>query len=210
MDMSLVGDEPLLIRLFSSKGTSATSHYFAMDWMSVWVDIALGLLIAGAVAAWVPSSVFERLFFSAHPLLAAVWGPLIGPLIAVVTFVCIVGNVPLAAVLWNGGISFGGVISFIFADLIIFPILRIYYKNYGLKMAAFLFATFYGAMVGAGSFVEALFALLHLTPTVRNAIILEPHITLNYTSVLNIIFLIFAAALIWRFLRTGGPTMMKK
>ena len=116
---------------------------------------------------------------------------------------------PLAAVLWNGGISFGGVISFIFADLIVFPILRIYHKYYGLKMAAFLFGTFYVAMVGAGYLVEIIFAILHLTPEARNVVVMNPSITLNYTSVLNIVFLAIAAALVWRFLRTGGPMMLK-
>ena len=208
-DMSVQGDGSTFQKLLSKEGKTATSHFFVMDWASVWTDIVLGLLIAGAVAAWVPSSFFEKFFFTSHPLLSAIWGPLIGPIIAVVSFVCSVGNVPLAAVLWNGGISFGGVVSFIFADLIVFPILRIYYKYYGFKMAAFLFGTFYVAMVGAGYLVEIIFAILHLTPQARNAIILDPSITLNYTSVLNIIFLLLASALVWRFLRTGGPKMLK-
>lgn len=208
-DMSVKGDASVFKKLFSKEGKTATSHFFVMDWASVWFDIVLGLLIAGAVAAWVPESFFEKFFLTSHPVLSAIWGPLVGPLIAVVSFVCSIGNVPLAAVLWNGGISFGGVISFIFADLIVFPILRIYYKYYGFKMAAFLFGTFYVAMVGAGYLVEIIFAVLHLTPEARNAIVLDPSITLNYTSVLNVVFLIVAAALVWRFLRTGGPMMLK-
>ena len=135
--------------------------------------------------------------------------PLIGPLIAVMSFVCSVGNVPLAAVLWNGGISFGGVVAFIFADLIVLPILRIYKKYYGMKMAAFLFVTFYAAMTLAGYAVEILFALFHLTPHIRNATVLEPGITFNYTSLLNIVFLLVSTALVWRFLRTGGPKMLR-
>jgi uncharacterized membrane protein YraQ (UPF0718 family) len=190
-------------------GITATSHFFVMDWVSIWTDIVLGLLIAGALAAWVPQHVWQAIFFVKHPLLADVWGPLIGPLIAVVSFVCSIGNVPLAAVLWNGGISFGGVISFIFADLIIIPIVRIYAKYYGWKMAGFLFLTFYAAMAGAGYVVEALFALLHLTPHFRNAKVLDAVVSWNYTSILNIIFLLIAAGLVWRFLRTGGPMMLK-
>jgi len=85
------------------------------------VDIALGLLIAGALAAWVPNSFWNAFFFSNNPTIAKIEGPLVGPLVAVFSFVCSVGNVPLAAVLWRGGISFGGVVSFIFADLIIRP-----------------------------------------------------------------------------------------
>jgi uncharacterized membrane protein YraQ (UPF0718 family) len=208
-DMAVKGNAPLFKKLTSEEGKTATSHFYVMDWASVWKDLVIGLLIAGAVAAWVPESFFQKLFITSHPLLSAIWGPLIGPLIAVVSFVCSVGNIPLAAVLWNGGISFGGVVAFIFADLIVFPILRIYKKYYGMKMAAFLFITFYVAMVGAGYIVEFIFWLLHITPTLRNAKILEPSITLNYTSVLNIIFLLISTALVWRFLRTGGPKMLR-
>ncbi len=209
MDMSLTSPGSIWQKLKSDQGKTATSHYFVMDWMSVWVDIVLGLLIAGAIAAWVPESWFEKFFFTAHPLVSAVWGPLIGPLIAVISFVCSVGNIPLAAVLWNSGISFGGVISFIFADLIIFPILRIYYKYYGLKMATYIFGIFYIAMAGAGYLVEIIFAILHLTPHDRNAMVINQSITLNYTSYLNILFLILAGWLVLRFLRTGGPMMLK-
>ncbi|MEI7682697.1 MAG: permease [Candidatus Saccharibacteria bacterium] len=208
-DMAVGGNKSVFKKLLSSDGKTATSHFYVMDWASVWVDLAVGLLIAGAVAAWVPSEFFQKLFITSHPLLSALWGPIVGPLIAIVSFVCSVGNVPLAAVLWNGGISFGGVVAFIFADLIVFPILRIYKKYYGAKMAIFLFVTFYIAMVAAGYFVELVFWLLHLTPTIRNAKILEPSITLNYTSVLNIIFLLISTALVWRFLCTGGPKMLK-
>jgi uncharacterized membrane protein YraQ (UPF0718 family) len=209
-DMSVNGKGTILQKLLSSDGKTATSHFFVMDWASVWTDIVLGLLIAGAIAAWVPASFFQSFFFTSHPLVSAIWGPLVGPLIAVVSFVCSVGNVPLAAVLWNGGISFGGVVSFIFADLIVFPILRIYYKYYGFKMAVFLFGTFYVAMATAGYMVEIIFALLHLTPSSRNARVLDPSISFNYTSVLNIIFLVVAVALVWRFLKTGGPKMLRK
>jgi uncharacterized protein len=104
-----------------------------MDWASVWMDIVGGLLIAGALAAWVPHEFWQGFFLTDHPLLAKLWGPLIGPLVAVVSFVCSVGNIPLAAVLWNNGISFGGVIAFIFADLIVLPILDIYRRYYGTK-----------------------------------------------------------------------------
>jgi uncharacterized membrane protein YraQ (UPF0718 family) len=208
-DMSVEGNTSTLKKLTSDEGRTATSHFYVMDWASVWTDIVIGLLIAGAVAAWVPDSFFQKFFLTSHPLLSAIWGPLVGPFIAVVSFVCSVGNVPLAAVLWNGGISFGGVVSFIFADLIVFPILRIYKKYYGFKMAAFLFVTFYTAMVGAGYLVEILFWALRITPTVRNATVLGPSITLNYTTVLNIIFLLISTALVWRFLRTGGPKMLR-
>src|ERR1019366_171495 len=129
-----------------------------------------------ALAAWVPQSWWKAIFFTGNHTLALIWGPVIGPLIAVLSFVCSVGNVPLAAVLWNGGISFGGVVAFIFADLIIFPILKIYKKYYGMKMALFLLGTMYVAMAIAGYMVEGIFAILRLTPTTRNAKVLETHL----------------------------------
>src|SRR5204862_3498460 len=128
------------------------------------IDIAGGLLIAGALAAWVPDSFWRSFFFVQHPLVAKIWGPLIGPVVAVASFTCSVGNVPLAAVLWNGGISFGGVASFIFGDLIILPILNIYRKYYGGRMTAFLAVTFYLAMVSAALVVEGLFQALGWVP----------------------------------------------
>src|SRR5439155_26554210 len=127
--------------------------------------------------------------------LAAVWGPFIGPLISVVSFVCSIGNVPLAAVLWNGGISFGGVIAFIFADLIVLPILNIYRKYYGWRMTVFMAVTFYLAMASTALIVEGFFGLLGLIPHDRAALIVEASISLNYTTVLNIAFLALAAVL---------------
>ena len=144
-----------------------------------------------------------------HPLLAKLWGPLIGPLVAVISFVCSVGNIPLAAVLWNGGISFGGAIAFIFADLIILPILNIYRKYYGWKMAAFLFATFYAAMAGAALIVELIFDALGLVPAARNARVVDASISWNYTTWLNIAFLVLAGLLVWRFFTTGGLAMLR-
>ena len=208
-DMAVSGNRSVWQKLKSSEGRTATSHFFVMDWSSIWTDIALGLLIAGALAAWVPPGWWQALFLSDHHTWSLIWGPIVGPLIAVLSFVCSIGNVPLAAVLWNGGISFGGVISFIFADLIVLPIVRIYAKYYGWKMAGFLFVTFYAAMAAAGYIVEGVFAVLHLTPQLRNAKVLEAGISWNYTTMLNIIFLVIAAALVWRFLRTGGPAMLR-
>lgn len=208
MDMS-VTEGTLWQRITSDKGFTAISHYFVMDWAAVWLDIAGGLLIAGALAAWVPAEFWQTFFVVDHPLLASLWGPIIGPLVAVISFVCSVGNIPLAAVLWNGGISFGGVIAFIFADLIILPILNIYRKYYGLKMAGFLFATFYASMAGAALVVELIFAALGVVPAQRNARVVEAHLTWNYTTWLNIVFLALAGLLVWRFLKTGGPAMLR-
>jgi uncharacterized protein len=208
MDMS-VTQGSLWRRLTSAKGMTAISHYYWMDWASVWFDIALGLLIAGALAAWVPHDVWARVFDTDHPTTAKIIGPLIGPLIAVVSFVCSVGNVPLAAVLWNGGASFGDVVAFIFADLIILPILDIYRRYYGVKVAAILAAIFYAAMIGAGYVVELLFSVLHLVPATRSAMVVSDAISWNYTTWLDIIAIAASALLLWRFMRTGGPAMLR-
>ncbi|PYI89902.1 MAG: hypothetical protein DMF03_06350, partial [Verrucomicrobia bacterium] len=149
MDMSVEEGGSLWQRLTSSEGITATSHYFVMDWAAVWKDIAGGLLIAGALAAWVPQDFWKTFFLTSHPAAAMLWGPIVGPIVAILSFVCSVGNIPLAAVLWNGGISFGGVIAFIYADLIVLPIIDIYRKYYGWKVAAFIFGVFYVAMAVA-------------------------------------------------------------
>jgi uncharacterized membrane protein YraQ (UPF0718 family) len=209
MDMSVAGSGSLWQRLGTRNGFTSVSHNFVMEWAAVLRDIVLGLLIAGAAAAWIPESFWQHLFFTDHPLAAKFCDPLIGPLVAVAAFVCSIGNVPLAAVLWTGGISFGGVVSFIFADLIILPIIAIYRKYYGTRMAIFLTGTFYLTMVAAGYVIELVFTPLHLVPTgARHASVGEDGVRWNYTTWLNIVFLILAALLVWRFLATGGRQML--
>jgi len=209
MDMSVSNGRSLLQRITSPEGLTAISHFFVMDWASVWIDIVGGLLIAGAIAAWVPNEFWQSFFLVQHPILAALWGPLIGPLVAVISFVCSVGNIPLAAVLWNGGISFGGVVAFIFADLIVLPVLDIYRKYYGWRMASVIFVMFYVSMATAALIVEGIFAAAGLIPREHKATIVESSITWNYTTWLNIVFLGLAAVLVWRFLKTGGPEMLR-
>lgn len=207
MDMS-VTQGSFWQRITSKNGFTATSHYFVMDLLAVWKDIAGGLLIAGALAAWVPQDFWKEFFLVSHPVAAKVWGPIVGPIVAVVSFVCSVGNIPLAAVLWNGGISFGGVIAFIYADLIVLPIIDIYRKYYGWKVAGLIVAVFYVAMVLAALLIELLFDLLGLIPSQRSARIVETSISLNYTTVLNVIFLAIAFLLVVRFLKTDGRKML--
>ena len=207
MDMS-VTQGSFWQRITSKNGFTATSHYFVMDLLAVWKDIAGGLLIAGALAAWVPNDFWKEFFLVSHPVAAKVWGPIVGPIVAVVSFVCSVGNIPLAAVLWNGGISFGGVIAFIYADLIVLPIIDIYRKYYGWKVAGLIVAVFYVAMALAALLIELLFDLLGLIPSQRSAQIVETSISLNYTTVLNVIFLAIALLLVVRFLKTGGRKML--
>jgi hypothetical protein len=209
MDMSITEGGSIWRRLRSPRGFTAISDYFVMDWAAVWLDVVGGLLIAGALAAWVPNSFWRGLFLSHHGALATLWGPVIGPLVAMLSFVCSIGNVPLAAVLWNGGISFGGVVAFIFADLVILPILNIYRKYYGRRMTLFLLATFYAAMAAAGLIVDLLFKVIGLEPTgVRHAKVTDAGVSWNYTTVLNIVFLLLAAALLVRYFRRGGGLAM--
>ncbi|MFL9959056.1 permease [Paraburkholderia nemoris] len=196
-------------RLSSRDGWVAISHSYVMNWSMLWRDIGIGLLIAGALGAWVPDSFWQKFFLVSHPTAAMIWGAFVGPLIAVASFTCSVGNVPLAAVLWNGGISFGGVASFIFGDLIILPILNIYRKYYGGRMTVFLAVTFYLAMVSAALVVEALFQSLGWVPTERHTAVVDAAIAFNYTTVLDIIFGAVFIVLTFVFFRTGGPEMMR-
>ncbi|WP_419538133.1 permease [Mycobacterium colombiense] len=209
MDMSIQGEGSFWRRLFSPAGLTSVSHVFVMEWLAILRDLVLGLLIAGAIGAWVPEKFWQVFFLADHPGLSAIWGPIVGPIVATVSFVCSIGNVPLAAVLWNGGISFGGVIAFIYADLLILPILNIYRKYYGTKMTLTLLGTFYAAMVAAGYLIELIFGTTHLIPTQRNATVIEASISWNYTTWLNIVFLALAAILVARFVRSGGLPMVR-
>jgi uncharacterized protein len=206
MDMSVGA----LRRLLTPAGFTATADSFVMDWAAVGRDVVGGLLIAGALAAWVPDSFWRGLFLEHHHTAAKVWGPLVGPVVAMLSFVCSIGNVPLAAVLWNGGISFGGVLAFVFADLLILPILDIYRRYYGRRMAAFIVVTFYVAMATAGLFVELVFQGIGIVPGSRHAKVETATVTWNYTTYLDIVFIAVAALLVWRYFRRGGGWSMLK
>jgi hypothetical protein len=209
MDMSVSEDGSLWQRITSEQGLTAISHYFVMDWASVWMDI-VGLPArlprgcrpsSGSRSFWWITQCLQRF---GGPL-SVLWWRLSRSCVRSEIF----RNIPLAAVLWNGGISFGGVIAFIFADLIVLPVLNIYRKYYGLKMATFLFATFYAAMAGAALIVELIFGASGLVPAQRNARVVEASITWNYTAWLNIAFILLAALLVVRFAKTGGPEMLR-
>jgi uncharacterized membrane protein YraQ (UPF0718 family) len=209
MDMSIQRSGTFRRRLVSREAYTSVSHVFVMEWAAILRDLVIGLLIAGAIAAWVPESFWHTFFLTDHPVLSKIWGPIVGPIVAILSFVCSIGNVPLAAVLWNGGISFGGVVAFIFADLIILPIINIYRKYYGWRMALYITATFYVAMVVAGYAVELLFGAAGLVPSERNATVSDSGVSWNYTTWLNIVFLVLGAALVIRFVRTGGIAMLR-
>lgn len=192
------------------RGITAVSHYFVMDVAMMGKEIGIGLLVAGAIAAWVPYTFWGSFFMQGTTgFLPVLWGALVGPLIAVLSFVCSIGNVPLAAVLWGGGMSFSGVVSFMFADLLILPILAIYRKYYGPRMTLVIALSSYLAMVGAGLLVEGIFSWLHLIPIVRTIVSVPASITLNYTFYLNILALIIVSIIGYAYLRTGGPKMMR-
>lgn len=209
MDMSIKRDGSFWRRLFSAEGYTSVSHVFVMEWLAIVRDLVVGLLIAGAIAAWVPETFWRGFFLADHPGWSALWGPIVGPVVAIASFVCSIGNIPLAAVLWNGGISFGGVIAFIYADLLILPILNIYRKYYGTRMMLTLLGTFYAAMVAAGYLIEFLFGTTNLIPSQRNATVMHAAISWNYTSWLNIVFLVIAALLVVRFVTSGGMPMVR-
>src|SRR5437588_6523874 len=208
MDMSIT-EGALLKRLFIGRAFTAISHYFYMDVYSLWTDLGLGFLIAGALTAWVPASFWQAFFLTGNPTLNEFWGPLVGPVISMLSFVCSIGNVPLAAVLWNGGISFGGVISFIFADLIILPILNIYRKYYGGRTSLYLLGVSYVAMALAGLLVELAFQALGIVPQHHHVAVFETRPSWNYTTFLDIAFLLLMAVMAWRFLTTGGVRMLR-
>jgi uncharacterized protein len=208
MDMSVQGGS-FLRRLLSPRAFTAIAHNFYADLVSIWQDLLAGFLIAGALAAWVPVAFWQAFFLSGDPALARIWGPLIGPVIAMLSFVCSVGNVPLAAVLWNGGISFGGVIAFIFGDLIILPIVNIHRKYYGGRNALYLLGVSYVAMALAGLAVELAFEALGIVPQHFQVTVFESRPAWNVTTFLNLAALAVLALLGWRFLTTGGPAMLR-
>jgi uncharacterized membrane protein YraQ (UPF0718 family) len=208
MDMS-VTDGSLLTRLVSPQAWTAISHSFFMNVCGLWLDLLLGFLIAGAIGAWVPDAVWSHLFFSGQGIGPAVWSALIGPLVALLSYVCSVGNVPLAAVLWRHGIAFGGAIAFVFGDLIILPILNIYRKYYGGRVAVYLLAVSYATMVLAGLAVGALFTALGWVPANRDVTAFATTVAWDATTYLNIVVLVVIAVLLVRFLRTGGVSMLR-
>jgi uncharacterized protein len=193
-------------RLFSVAAWSDVAHNFRGDWQMLWKEIAGGFLVSGFVAL-LPMSFFNGLFLTDAPA-----GPrllenvLVGPLVAVLSFVCSVGNVPLAAVLWAGGISFSGVIAFVYADLLIVPIVLIYARYYGRRLTVRLVALMFASTVVAALAVDGLFSLLGLVPDERPSIesITSRGISWNYTTALNVVFLGVAAALVALTLRRGA------
>jgi uncharacterized protein len=193
-------------RLLSLDSWTGVAHNFRGDWEMLWKEITAGFVIAGFIAL-LPMDFFNALFLTdTGGWVQELENVLVGPLVAVLSFVCSVGNIPLAAVLWAGGISFAGVIAFIYADLIIIPLVLIYRRYYGRRLAAVLVWIMYAAMVAAALAVDGIFSVAGLVPETRPSIdsITEREITWNYTTVLNIVFTLVAAALFALTLRRGA------
>jgi uncharacterized protein len=197
---------PLRRKLVSVQAWSDVAHNFRGDWQMLWKEIGAGFLIAGYIAL-LPMDVFNGLFVTDAPTPVRIAeNVIVGPIVAALAFVCSIGNVPLAAVLWAGGISFSGVVAFLFADLLIPPIVAYYRKVYGGRFAALLVAVMGGSVVLAALAVDGLFSLVDLVPSQRPSVesIAERPVTWNYTSVLDILFAIVFVALVALTLRRGA------
>jgi len=193
-------------RLTSARAWSDVAHNFRGDWQMLWREIGIGFLLAGFVAL-LGDGFFNGLFLTDAPTaVQVVWGSVIGPVIAVLSFVCSVGNVPLAAVLWAGGLSFAGVMAFIFADLIVLPIIAIYRKYYGWSFALRITALMFVTMIGAALVVDLAFSGLGLIPSTRPSTEdVFGSVELDYKAVLNAIGLVVFAMLFALTMR-GGAT----
>jgi uncharacterized membrane protein YraQ (UPF0718 family)/YHS domain-containing protein len=184
-------------RLTSPAGWSDAASYTLADVKMLRKEMVAGYLVAGFLAVLVPTSVWRNVFVSGHGFWTSLENVVVGPFIAIVSFVCSVGNVPLAAALWHGGISFGGVISFVFADLITLPLLLIYRRYYGGRLTLKLLAVFWTVMSAAGLAVEYLFRAASIEPTGRTGQVAPTEFRWNYTTFLNIVFLLVLAGLWW-------------
>jgi uncharacterized membrane protein YraQ (UPF0718 family)/YHS domain-containing protein len=191
--------QPLSLRLRSKAGWADSATYTMSDLTMLRRELFIGYTVAGFLAALVPTSVWQAVFISGHGFWTSLENVIVGPFIAIISFVCSVGNVPLAAALWKGGISFGGVISFIFADLIAFPLLMIYRRYYGTRLMLRMLAVFWALMSTAGLITEGIFRAAGLVPTMRPTTVAPAHFVWNYTTYLNIIFLLLFALLYWTY-----------
>lgn len=184
-------------RLSSKAGWADAAGYAMADINMLRKEMAVGYVVAGFLAVLVPTSVWKVVFLTGHGFWTSLENVVVGPLIAIISFVCSVGNVPLAAALWKGGISFGGVVSFIFADLITLPLILIYRKFYGGRLTLRLVALFWVVMSASGLVTEYLFRGSGLVPESRPAQIVQASFQWNHTTYLNILFIGVFAGLFW-------------
>jgi len=184
-------------RLARKESWADAASYSIADIKMLRRELVIGYVVAGLLTVLVPTEVWNDVFMQGHGWLTSVQNVIIGPFIAIISFVCSIGNVPMAAALWHGGISFGGVISFIFADLITLPLLLIYRKYYGPALTLRILGLFWAVMAIAGLAVEGIFALFGAVPTSRPEAVVPEHFTWNYTTFLNFVFLGVFAVLYW-------------
>jgi uncharacterized membrane protein YraQ (UPF0718 family)/YHS domain-containing protein len=187
--------EPWHVKLRSRAAWADAAGYTTADFLMLRRELLLGYLMAGALTVFVPTHVWNALFLHGHGFWTTLENVIVGPFIAVISFVCSIGNVPLAATLWHGGISFGGVVAFIFADLITLPLLLIYRRYYGGRLTIRLLVWFWAVMSFAGLLVEGLFSVTGLIPETQSRPIVATSFHWNYTTFLNIAFLLIAAYL---------------
>jgi len=199
--------EPWRQKLLSKSGWADAASYSKADIMMLRKELVIGYAVAGFLTVLVPIHVWNDLFLTGHGFWTSLENVAVGPFIAFISFVCSIGNIPMAAALWHGGISFGGVISFVFADLIALPLVLIYRKYYGGRLTLRLFAWFYVLMAAAGLIVEGLFSVTRGIPASRPKNIVATHFEWNYTTFLNLAALAAAAVLYWLYRnreRLGG------
>jgi uncharacterized protein len=184
-------------RLRSKGGWADAASYTMADLKMLRRELFIGYLVAGLLAVLVPVAAWHALFLTGHGWWTSVENAIVGPFVAIISFVCSIGNVPLAAALWKGGISFGGVIAFLFADLLTFPLLLIYRRFYGTRMMLKMLAVFWAVMSAAGLITEVIFRAAGIVPAVRPTVIAPARFAWNYTTYLNIVFVAVFAVLYW-------------
>ncbi|MGB7785932.1 MAG: permease [Salinimicrobium sp.] len=191
-------------RIKSETAWAKVAKQYVMEWKMVWKDVTIGFTIAGIVAAFVPDSFFQTLFINSGPeagelgFFTIFEHVIVGPIAAFLTFIGSMGNIPLAALLFGKGVSFAGVMAFIFSDLVVFPVLRINAKYYGWKMSFFILFLLFTSLIGASLLLHYSFDLMSLLPDPKNVKILSSdHFKIDYTFFLNLGFLIFSGILIY-------------
>jgi uncharacterized membrane protein YraQ (UPF0718 family) len=189
--------QPLAQRIRSRRGWGDASGYTISDLSMVRKELLIGFVVAGFLSALVPAWFWRSLFWTGHGFASSVENVILGPFLAIISFVCSVGNVPLAAALWQGGISFGGVVSFVFADLITLPLLSIYRTYFGTAITVRILAVFWATMSIAGLSVEYLFRALRIAEPGRPRAVVSTGFQWDYTTVLNVIAVIGFAGLYW-------------
>lgn len=208
-----VEDRPLREKMKSRRGWSDAAGYTIGDFTMLRVELVVGFVVAGLAMTVVPLHVWRSLFLSGHGLWSAIENAIIGPFLAFISFVCSVGNVPLAAALWNAGITFGGVIAFIFADLLALPLVMIYRKYYGTQLAIRLSLTFWLVMSLSGLLTEGIFQLLKLIPSQSAGHMSQTHFGFNATTILNALALLVLLVVFWLYQtrdRTGASNEFAK